>query len=237
MKRAFVIATDYDGTLARDGRVDSAATGALEALRASGRRVVLVTGRVVPDLLRVFPRVELFDSVVAENGAVLFDPASGTERPLADPPRPAFTRALLARDIAPLTCGRVIVATLRVHEAIVRQAIAEHGRDLAAIYNEESLMVLPRGVDKGSGVRAAFEAMGLDAEAIAKRTVAIGDAENDVSLLEACALGIAVADAHPDLRRVAQFVTRGAAGWGFVELVQAITSGANGRSDTPCTPR
>ena len=39
------LASDYDGTLATDGRVDNATIAALERLRDSGRRLLLVTGR------------------------------------------------------------------------------------------------------------------------------------------------------------------------------------------------
>ena len=47
---------------------------------------MLVTGRELPDLVRVFPRLDLFDRVVAENGALLFEPAAKREAPLAPEP-------------------------------------------------------------------------------------------------------------------------------------------------------
>src|SRR5262245_35405224 len=84
------LATDYDGTLARHGRVDAATIKALEAVRRSGRKLILATGRDLPDLQRVFPELDLFDRVVAENGALLFDPAKKEETALADPPPPAL---------------------------------------------------------------------------------------------------------------------------------------------------
>jgi HAD superfamily hydrolase (TIGR01484 family) len=43
--RYFVLATDYDGTLATDGRVHDETLTALKHLRASGRKLILVTGR------------------------------------------------------------------------------------------------------------------------------------------------------------------------------------------------
>ena len=64
------LATDYDGTLAHDGIVDDATANALVAFRRSGRKLLLVTGRELPDLIRVLPRIDLFDRVVAENGAL-----------------------------------------------------------------------------------------------------------------------------------------------------------------------
>jgi hydroxymethylpyrimidine pyrophosphatase-like HAD family hydrolase len=78
-------ATDYDGTLAQDGIVD-ATSDALVAFRRSGRRLLLVTGQEPPDLTRVFPRIDLFDRVVAENGALLFEPATKKETPLGPEP-------------------------------------------------------------------------------------------------------------------------------------------------------
>ena len=66
------LAVDYDGTLAREGRVDAATIGALEKIKKSGRKLILVTGRQLADLQRVFPEIEVFDLVVAENGALLF---------------------------------------------------------------------------------------------------------------------------------------------------------------------
>ena len=74
------LATDYDGTLARDGRADEAALAALARLRAAGWRLILATGRELDDLRRLMPRLDSFDRVVAEDGAVLHDPATGTVR-------------------------------------------------------------------------------------------------------------------------------------------------------------
>src|SRR4051812_40950340 len=74
------LATVYDGTLAHDGIVSDEALAALERLAASGRKLILVTGRELPDLEKVFARIDVFDRVVAENGALLYTPASRTER-------------------------------------------------------------------------------------------------------------------------------------------------------------
>ena len=74
--RYLVLATDYDGTLAQDGAVDAAACDALARLAATGRKLILVTGRELGELESVFPHLELFDRVVAENGALLLAPST-----------------------------------------------------------------------------------------------------------------------------------------------------------------
>src|SRR5579884_2017802 len=88
--RYLTLCCDYDGTLAHDGRVDCATLAGLERLLASGRRLVMVTGRELPDLQATFPRLDLFERVVAENGGLLYRPAVREEKPLAEPPPPKF---------------------------------------------------------------------------------------------------------------------------------------------------
>lgn len=74
------MATDYDGTLARDGVVNEATCAALERFKQSGRRLVLFTGRRLESIIRAFPWMDLFERVVAENGAVIYSPVTREER-------------------------------------------------------------------------------------------------------------------------------------------------------------
>src|SRR3984957_10739782 len=101
--RYLALATDYDGTLAKDGAVDATARDALVRLADSGRKVILVTGRELDDLAGVFPHFELFDRIVAENGAVLLSPSDGNIRVLAEPPPRAFVEELQRRGVTPLS--------------------------------------------------------------------------------------------------------------------------------------
>jgi len=77
--RYVALACDYDGTLASDGRVAEPTLEALRRLRASGRKLVLVTGRELEELISVFPDLDLFEWVVAANGALLYEPSTRTE--------------------------------------------------------------------------------------------------------------------------------------------------------------
>src|SRR5690242_4216014 len=105
-----VLATDYDGTLAERGVVGGPTWAAIERLRATGRRAVLATGRELEELFEVCPRVDLFDRVVAENGALIYRPGDRTVEMLGPRPPDAFIRALMARGVGPISVGRVIVA-------------------------------------------------------------------------------------------------------------------------------
>jgi len=216
--RYLALAVDYDGTAAIEDRLSDSAAAAIERLRVSGRRAVLVTGRRVSELLRVCPRLDLFDLIVAENGAVLYDPRQRTEIPLASPLPAAFAERLRQRGVAPLELGSVIVATHEPHGAVMLDVIRELGLEVQVIFNRSAIMALPPGVNKGSGLQVALRKLGLSQH----EAVAIGDAENDHSLLDCCECGVAVANAVPSLKTRAAFVTRGANGDGVAELTDEL---------------
>ena len=212
------LATDYDGTLAEDGKVASTTIDALRSLRQSGRKLILVTGRELLDLQRVFPEIELFDLVVAENGALLYEPASKTETALGAAPPAAFLDWLKKHRVSPLSIGRSIVATWEPNEKIVLQAIRELGLELQIIFNKGAVMVLPSGVNKASGLAAALERLQLSP----LNVVGIGDAENDHAFLRACGCAVAVANALPMVKEDAEIVTTAARGAGVAELIRQL---------------
>ncbi|HVS07521.1 MAG TPA: HAD family hydrolase [Candidatus Dormibacteraeota bacterium] len=216
--RYLALAADYDGTLATDGVVDGDTIEALRRLSASGRKLILVTGRQLGDLLRAFPEASSFDAVVAENGAVLHRPRSQETRVLGPPPSPRFVEALKSRGVAPIWVGQVVVATVQPNETAVIDVIRELGLDLQVILNKGSVMVLPTSVDKASGLRAALDELGLSPPSV----VGLGDAENDEAFLAMCGCGVAVANAVDALKAGATYVTRGEAGAGVREVIDEL---------------
>jgi HAD superfamily hydrolase (TIGR01484 family) len=218
--RYLALATDYDGTLATDGVVDRETVAALRRLAATARKLILVTGRQLSDVIHVFPDATLFDSVVAENGAVLYRPASRETRVLAPPPSPQFVEALRGRGVAPLWVGQVVVATVQPNDTVVTEVIRDLGLDLQVILNKGSVMVLPASVDKATGLRAALDELALSPQSV----VAIGDAENDQAFLAMCGCGVAVANALDALKVSAAHVTRGEAGAGVREIIDSLIS-------------
>ena len=216
--RYHVLASDYDGTLAERGRVDEPTVAALERVRRSGRKLVLVTGRVLEDLSEVFHRLDLFDVVVAENGALVYRPATRESRLLAEAPPAEFVAAIRARGVAPLSTGRVIVATWHPHEEQVLEVIRSLGLELQVVFNKGAVMVLPSGINKAVGLAAALDDLGLSLH----NAVGIGDAENDHAFLTACECSVAVANALPSVKEHCDFVTSGDHGRGVQELVAEL---------------
>lgn len=215
--RYLALAPDYDGTLASEGRVTPQTVAALKRLLASGRRLILVTGRDLPELLSIFPEVALFERVVTENGALLYAPATREQKLLCEAPSPLFLETLRRRGV-PFSAGRCIVATRTPHETTVLEAIKDLGLELHLIFNKGAVMVLPSGMNKRVGLLAALQELGLSSHNIA----GIGDAENDHAFLAMCECAVAVANALPSLKERADLVTHGANGEGVIEVIERI---------------
>jgi HAD-superfamily hydrolase, subfamily IIB len=224
--RYHALVCDYDGTLALHGQVDEETLVALKRLRNSGRKLILVTGRELDDLQQIFPHLDLFERVVAENGALLYLPATREEKLLGGRPPERFIKALHNRGVAPLSIGRVIVATWHPHETTVLEVIRDMELELQVIFNKGAVMVLPSGLNKATGLSAALSKLGLSPH----NMVGIGDAENDHAFLNLCECSAAVANALPMLKERVNLVTNGEHGAGVIELIDRLIASER-RSD------
>jgi hydroxymethylpyrimidine pyrophosphatase-like HAD family hydrolase len=215
--RYLVLATDYDGTIAAHGRVAESTLAALEKVRASGRKLILATGRHLPDLKNIFPQLDRFHRVIAENGAVLYCPEDKEEVLLCEPPPASLISVLKSRGV-PFEVGRGVIATWEPHQTTVIDAIRELGLDSQVIFNKGAVMVLPSGVNKASGLAAALKSLRLSAHNV----IGIGDAENDHAFIAFCECGVAVANSVPALKERADVVTKKEDGTGVEELIEHL---------------
>lgn len=216
--RYFCLVCDYDGTIAHDGRVLPSTVDALKRVRESGRKLILATGRELDDLLAVFPELNLFDRVVAENGGLLYRTAEREKVLLTKPPSPEFVAKLREGGVSPLSVGETIVSTWRPNETAALQAIRTLGLDLQITFNKDAVMILPSGVNKGTGLRTALGELGLSRHNV----VGVGDAENDHGFLEICECSVALQNAVPALKERADLVTAAARGEGVEELIEKL---------------
>ncbi|HTU00832.1 MAG TPA: HAD family hydrolase [Candidatus Sulfotelmatobacter sp.] len=211
-----VLASDYDGTIAEQGRVADATAAALARVRESGRAVILVTGRTLPDLRRVCADCEtMFAAIVCENGACLHLPATHETRILGAAPEPTLLSDLGRRGVAfELGHSSIHTDATAAHEVLA--AIRAAGVDRTLVFNRGSLMLLPGGVTKGTGLQTALADVGTSFH----NTVGIGDGENDHAFLRECGYAVAVGDAVPALRDRADYVTRAPGPRGVVEFIE-----------------
>jgi hydroxymethylpyrimidine pyrophosphatase-like HAD family hydrolase len=214
------LATDYDGTLATQGKVDEQTLAALHRFVSASRQLLLVTGRELPELKRIFPNLNLFARVIAENGALLYSPASGEEQLLCRPIPLAFIDKLRNEGI-PFSRGRAVVATVEHYKDAVRKAIETIGMDLQISLNKGSVMVLPAGVNKATGLRRALAELAIPPTSV----VGIGDTENDREFLNICGCAVAVANALPSVKSSVHLVTAAAHGAGVAEIIDRMLAG------------
>ena len=221
MPRWSVLASDFDGTLATGGWVPVETLAAVARFRAEGGQFVLVTGRRLPELFEVFPETDqVADRVVAENGGVLYDPSHPPAVLLTVSPPDELKRVLVESGVVDVEIGDVLVSASRDDEIAVRRAAHRiaHLWPCQVVPNRDRIMLMPAGVDKGTGLAAAVSTLGRSL----KDVLAIGDGENDVALLRAAGLGVAVADAVPALQAHADLLTRAEASAGVVEAIDCL---------------
>ena len=218
--RYLALATDYDDTIATHGHLGSDVKRALERLRMSGRRAVLITGRTLEELLPACPDLDLFAAVVLENGGVLYVPARRETRVLCAPVPEDLVRALARRGVAPLIRGRAILATRRPHEIAVLESIRDLGLELQITFNGDAVMVLPSGVNKGSGLQAALRELDLSIH----EAVGVGNGSNDHSFLDLCECAVAVGNAVDAVKLKADFTTPAACGAGVIQLIDELVA-------------
>lgn len=208
------IACDYDRTLTTESlELHEGAAQALRGWRASsGGHIVVASGRMLGFLRNHVPWA---DAIVAENGAVIEWPGTGRKVVAVGGPVGALADAYERLRGHPER-GEVIFSC-PIREATRLRALADQRRlAVDIVCNADRVMVVPRGVNKGTGVRAALKGLHVAPEDLA----AVGDGENDVEMLLAAGVRCAVANAAPVVKEIAQIVTRAGYGDGVVELLE-----------------
>ena len=198
-----VLALDYDGTMAEEGKAHPAVLNALEEARARGIIVVLVTGRMLSELRKVVGDHGIFDAVVAENGAVLAFP-NGRTRVLGRPPPPVLMDEL-CRSKVDFKFGDCVLEAEAAAAPRILKAIQKLELPLVLAFNRSRVMVLPQGISKATGLREVLDTLRLSLH----NCIAIGDGENDFQLLEAAEIGVACGWGSKSLGEIADEVLPG----------------------------
>lgn len=202
--RLSVLALDYDGTVTRNGVMDPSVREAIAEARDAGIVVLLVTGRILGELRRVAGDLHFADGIVAENGAVLHFPASGSTTLLAPAVHAGFVEELRRRGI-PHQAGDCLVDAAADEAPRLLEVIRALEAPLVLLFNGGRVMTLSQGVSKATGLHAALDSLRLSSH----NTLAIGDAENDHELLRLAEVGAAVAWGSSALRAAADVIVEG----------------------------
>lgn len=221
-----VLASDLDGTLVHEyADRDRPLVGpntwdALRRVRSVGMTLMLVTGRTLDSFINAGPYAEIFEVIVAEDGAVVYFPRRETVR-LPFGRLPAAVVQRLEEMKIPLERGMSIVATRVPYDQAILQVLQELNIGATIEYNRGAVMLLPPGATKGTGLTYALNELGFSP----RNVVACGDAENDRSMFDVAELAVAVSNALPKIKAVADAVLssqNGDTGAGFESLVSDL---------------
>lgn len=81
--------------------------------------------------------------------------------------------------------------------------------------------ILPKGSGKGNVISKLAEQLGIDM----KNTIAVGDYHNDISMIKAAGVGIAVANARPEVKEAADMITVSNEESAIAKIIDDIESG------------
>jgi phosphoglycolate phosphatase (TIGR01487 family) len=221
--------TDVDGTLTDPSRrINTAAITAIRSLQDSGVEVVFASGNTACFMDALCKMMGTRGTFIAENGGVFRVGYTGTLHIKGD--QAACKLALELVQSHYRTQGK----ELELYSPSYRFADCAFARTVPVEEVKNLLLHLPvrvidtgyaihlqaHGVDKGSALLALAQEMNLHASDF----LAIGDSVNDTPMLRNAGIGVAVANAHPDTKAAAAFVTEKEYGDGFVEAVEKYFS-------------
>ncbi|MGC9226954.1 HAD family hydrolase [Caldivirga sp.] len=100
------------------------------------------------------------------------------------------------------------------YDPVVINALRTYGVRIEV--NRGMVSIMPNGIDKGYAINALKRIVKPSA------VIAMGDAENDVPMLKAADIAIAVNNAIPEVKSIAHYVTMGNDGDGVIEVINKL---------------
>ncbi|MEM4444233.1 MAG: HAD family hydrolase [Thermofilum sp.] len=225
---------DYDGTLAPEN--ESIDAEVLEKLRSikesSGARLVVATARPLGDMRKFIPRPRVFDAFLLELGSAIYFPLSG-ELVLFKPDYWDSLVEVLKRALPPANVGSVLYyfdETVLEQARRLLESAKTYPADVVKV-GSRTYVAAPPGLSKKLGVERLLRVSGWEPSL----KVAIGDSLSDIPLFEVSDLRVAVGNAHPSLKRIADFVASGSMAAGVLEAISYVIkkNAADSREERP----
>ena len=218
------IAVDIDGTLTDyDRLMDFVGVRALRKVEASGVPVICATGNVAP-VTKAFANFAGFSGpIVCENGGAVFsndmtrrkilfsrtraDEAVAHLKKLGIPIHPIWSDPWRVSEVA---------LSLKMDEAAIRDALQGWGFDIVS--TRFAIHIMEPGLDKHQGLLEGLEF--LPNKVKPGEILAIGDSNNDETMLRGCKYSGCVGNGSERALKAAKFVAEKKHGSGVVEILR-----------------
>jgi phosphoglycolate phosphatase len=216
-KEIKAIVVDIDGTLTDMKRLIN--LDAVSEMRQMPIPVVLSSGNVICFMRAASKLLGVSDIMIGENGGVVQAGYDAKAIVLADIGQCRLARDVLRKEfpgLEPLdeTYRKSELAFRRNIDLVkARHIVAEQFPELEIVDTQFALHLKHRGVNKATGMRKIAEIMGIEPRNFA----AMGDSENDMPMLKEAGFAIAVDNAAPELKAVADYVSKARYGDGAAE--------------------
>ena len=218
------IITDFDRTLTNlppkivfdEKEINFELLGKLGSL---GYDLFLATGRPFRFVQSLCKKFSGFRCIIAENGAVVYFPR--TKRILVtNSEYMKKAKAKIQKLGLPHTVLGLVSASIKaVYARKAKKELGSLTEQIKIVKNADDLLFLPAKVDKGYGIRTAFQYLNIDLE----KTIVIGDGENDVEMFINPGYKIALANAHPRLKKLASEITKNNSENGILEIIKKLS--------------
>ncbi|ATZ61074.2 MAG: phosphoglycolate phosphatase [Methanosarcinales archaeon Met12] len=214
-----ILVLDIDGTITDDERRVNCKV--IEVIRRLDIPIVLATGNIVCFASATARLIGTGGIVIAENGGVVKTSLDGKEYVLGDIVRcrRAFDLLKTHFKLEKLDSeyrGTEIAVRKNFNLDVARAILDGANLGVNMVDSRFAIHIKDKRIDKGTGLKKVVELLGWSTEDV----IAIGDAENDVEMLQTAGLGIAVGNADQKLKTVADFVMEGKYGAGVIEAVE-----------------
>jgi phosphoglycolate phosphatase (TIGR01487 family) len=218
------VACDVDGTITdRHRRISVAAIGCIRDLMARGVEVVLASGNTACFMDALARMMGTSGTIIAENGGVYRVGFSGALHVEGDRSEPLAAFKVLEayyrkKGVALELYGDTYrFSDVAFARTVPPQEVREVMRDLGVKVLDTGFAIhlQARGISKGLALQKLAADMGIPV----REFLAMGDSENDLEMIQAAGVGVAVGNASDALRAAADYVTEKGDGDGFVEAV------------------
>nr|WP_320161784.1 phosphoglycolate phosphatase [uncultured Methanoregula sp.] len=221
--------TDIDGTITNSSRrIDTEAVELIRSLADQGIEVVLASGNAPCFMEALCKMIGTQGSFIAENGGVFRAGYPGKLRIQGS--QEECRRALeTLQDYYRKQGKELELFSPNYRFADLAFARTVPVEEVRSILRDHPVQVLDTGyaihlqspdVNKGTALVALAPELGLSPEDF----LAVGDSLNDLQMLRTAGIGVTVANAHPEIKAVAQYTAEKEYGKGFVEAVNKYYS-------------